>query len=69
MALRRSLRSFGSTQGNDLGTKVDVYESVDPPLGDGISWLNLAAAADAGFVSGSCSDRLIRLIALRTASI
>lgn len=39
MALRRFLRSFdlGSTLGDDLGTKVDVYESVDLPLGGGIS--------------------------------
>ena len=60
MALRRFLRSFGSILGNDLGTMVDVYESVDPPLGDGIFWLNLAATEGAGFVPGSSSNRLIR---------
>ena len=32
MALRRFLRSFGSILGNDLGTEVDVYETVDPPV-------------------------------------
>ena len=58
--LRRFLRSFGSILGKDLGTKVDVYESVDPPLGDGIFWLNLAATEGAGFVPGSSSNRLIR---------
>ncbi len=76
MALRRFLRSFdlGSTLGGDLGTKVDVYESVDLPLGGGISWLNftnaarLAAAAEgaADFVSRSSSACLT---ASRTASI
>ena len=74
MALRRFLRSFnlGSTLGNDLGTKVDVYESDDFPLGDGIFWLNftnaarLAAAEGAGFVQRSSSNCLI---ASRTASI
>jgi len=74
MALRRFLRSFdlGSTLGDDLGTKVDVYESVDVPLGEGISWLNftnaacLAAAEGAGFVPRSSSNRLT---ASRTASI
>ena len=41
MALRRFLRSFdfGSTLGDNLGTKVDVYESLDLPLGGNISWL------------------------------
>lgn len=75
MALRRSLRCFdlGSTLGDDLGTKVDVYESVDVPLGGGISWLNFINAARlaategaADFVSRSSSDRLT---ASRTASI
>ena len=75
IALRRFLRSFdlGSTLGDDLGTKVDVYESVDLPLGRGTSWLNFtnaarlaAAEGAADFVSRSFSDRLT---ASRTASI
>ena len=77
MALRRFLRSFelGSTLGDDFGTKVDVYERVDFPLGrdsDGISWINftnaarLAAAEGAVFVPRSSSDCLI---ASRTVSI
>lgn len=75
MALRRFLRSFdlGSKLGGDLGTKVDVYESVDLPLGGGISWLNFTNAARlaategaADLVSRSSSDCLT---ASRMASI
>jgi len=65
MALRRSLRSFdlGSTLGDDLGTKVDVYESVNLPLGDGISWLNFTNAARLATAEGA------GLAVSRTASI
>lgn len=71
MALRRFLRSFdlGSTLGDDLGMKVDVYESVDIPLGVGISWLSFTNAARLVAAEGAARSSSDRLTASRTASI
>ena len=71
MAMRRSF-DFGIYTGDDLGTKVDVYENVDLPLGEGISWPNLTSAvrlAAAEGAVGFASRSSNRLTASRMASV